>query len=38
MDQALFNVVKSGIVDRGVALQHANHPEALARRFEVEGL
>ena len=38
MDQGLFNVVKQGIVDKQVALQHANHQEALARRFEAEGL
>ena len=38
MDQALFNTVKQGIVAKDVALQHANHQEALARRFAAEGL
>ena len=36
MDQALFNVVKDGTVDKDVALAHANYPEALERRFSVE--
>lgn len=38
MDQGLFKAVKGGIVAKDVALQHANHPEALARRFEAEGM
>lgn len=38
MDQALFSTVKQGIVAKDVALQHANHQEALARRFEAEGM
>ncbi len=38
MDQALFKAVKDGIVAKDVALQHANHPEALARHFEAEGM
>ncbi len=38
MDQALFNVVKDGIVDKDVALTHANYPEALERRFAAERL
>ena len=33
MDQSLFSLVKDGIVDRDVALQHAIHPEALRNRF-----
>ena len=33
MDQALFNVVKDGTVDKDVALQYANYPEALERRL-----
>lgn len=38
MDQVLFKTVKDGIVAKDVALQHANHPEALTRRFEAEGM
>jgi twitching motility protein PilT len=38
MDQGLFNAVKDGIVAKDVALQYANHQEALARRFEAEGM
>lgn len=38
MDQGLFNAVRKGIVAKDVALQHANHQEALARRFEAEGM
>ena len=38
MDQSLFGLVKSGRVDKDVALQYANHAEALERRFATEGL
>lgn len=38
MDQGLFKAVKDGIVAKDVALQHANHPEALAHHFEAEGM
>ncbi len=38
MDQGLFNAVKEGTVAREVALQYANHPEALSRRFAAEGM
>ncbi len=38
MDQALFAVVKSGKVSKETALQYANYPEALERRFDAEGL
>ncbi len=33
MDQALADVVKSGLVDKDVALQYANNPESLERRL-----
>ena len=38
MDQGLFSVVKQGVVSKETALQYANYPEALERRFGVEGL
>lgn len=38
MDQSLFDLVKSGQVDRDVALQYAVHQEALEKRFDAEGL
>lgn len=38
MDQSLFELVKQGVVEKGVALQYSIHQEALAKRFEVEGL
>ncbi len=38
MDQSLYNLVKDGIVDRDVALQHAIHPEALRNRLNTTGL
>ena len=38
MDQGLFNVVKQGVVEKDVALAHANYPEALERRFAAEKL
>ena len=38
MDQGLFAVVKQGLVDKDVALAHANYPEALERRFNAEQL
>ena len=38
MDQGLFNATKEGIIAKDVALQHANHQEALARRFDAEGI
>lgn len=38
MDQSLFDLVKSGTVDREVALQHAIHPEALKNRLNTAGL
>ncbi len=38
MDQGLFAVVKEGVVAKEVALQYANHQEALLRRFQAEGL
>lgn len=38
MDQGLFKAVKDGIVAKDVALQHANHPGALARHFGAEGM
>ena len=38
MDQGLFAAVRDGIVAKEVALQYANHQEALARRFAAEGM
>ena len=38
MDQSLYSLVKDGIVDRDVALQHAIHPEALRNRFDTMNL
>ena len=38
MDQGLFNAVKEGTVAKDVALAHANHPEALERRFSAAGM
>ena len=38
MDQSLYNLVKEGIVDRDVAMQHAIHPEALRNRLNTTGL
>ncbi len=38
MDQSLFNLVRDGIVDREVALQHAIHPEAFRNRLNTMGL
>ena len=38
MDQGLFNATKDGLISREVALQYANHQEALLRRFNAEGL
>ena len=38
MDQALFAVAKSGKVAKEIALQYANYPEALERRFASEGM
>jgi twitching motility protein PilT len=38
MDQSLFDLVRDGIVDREVALQHAIHAEALRNRLNTMGL
>ena len=38
MDQGLFNAAKDGIISKEVALQYANHQEALQRRFAAEGM
>ena len=38
MDQGLFAAVRDGVVAKEVALQYANHQEALARRFAAEGM
>lgn len=38
MDQSLFQLVKSGRVAKEMALQYSIHQEALAKRFEAEGL
>lgn len=38
MDQSLFDLVKRGVIERGVALQHAIHQEALENRLASEGL
>ena len=38
MDQGLFNATKQGIIAKEVALQYANHQEALQRRFTAEGM
>ena len=38
MDQSLFKLVKEGRVDREVALQYSIHMQALASRFNAEGL
>ena len=38
MDQGLFNATKQGIIAKDVALQYANHQEALQRRFAAEGM
>lgn len=38
MDQSLFELVKSGKVEKEMALQYSIHQEALRTRFQVEGL
>ena len=38
MDQGLFNLAKEGRITKEIALQYANHQEALLRRFAAEGL
>ena len=38
MDQSLFDLVKQGRVAKEMALQYSIHQEALATRFEAEGL
>ena len=38
MDQSLFELVASGLVEREVALQCSIHQEALAKRLDTEGL
>lgn len=38
MDQSLFALVKSGQVERDVAIQHAIHPETLTHRLDAAGL
>lgn len=38
MDQSLFNAMKDGKITKETALHFANHPAALKRRFEAEGL
>ena len=38
MDQSLFDLVKNGVVAKGMALQYSIHQEALEARFAAEGL
>lgn len=38
MDQSLFALVRDGVVERDVALQHAIHQEALEQRLASQGL
>lgn len=38
MDQALFNLTKSGKITKETALQHAIHQEALEAHFFTEGM
>ena len=38
MDQSLFDLVRDGIITKETALSHANHVQALEKRFKNEGI